>query len=301
MYERRPNISIIITADNDGEMLKQCIKSFYFFKNEIKNIEFIILNNFVSNFNSEKVEQIINKYNDINLVFYQHPYRVNKAQLKNLGIDFSKGMWLFFMDYTEFLIPKFINFLDKFKFDLQTHFYRVPLLQENKKKRRIGLFKTKYFSNQSSSLILNSEFLERIKLRWESSISFDDTILFMNKIYSIKNVNFTYLKKQLSVMHNFKADLLDNNLIDYDEMIKTYKKLVIKKYRNYKQFIILLFFNFYSRNNKKNNKITDAQYMDLKKNLKDCKIFEFSYWPLGPKLYFKTIPMKFKLLFFKKK
>ena len=33
MYERRPNISIIITADNDCEMLKQCIKSFYFFKN----------------------------------------------------------------------------------------------------------------------------------------------------------------------------------------------------------------------------------------------------------------------------
>ena len=92
MYERRPNISIIITADNDFETLKQCIKSFYFFKNEIKNIEFIILNNFVSNFNSEKVGQIINKYNDINLVFYQHPYRVNKAQLKNLGIDFSKGM-----------------------------------------------------------------------------------------------------------------------------------------------------------------------------------------------------------------
>lgn len=301
MYERRPSISVIITADNDFETLKQCIKSFYFFKNEIKNIEFIILNNFISIFNSQKIEQIINKYNDINLVFYQYPHRVNKAQLKNLGIDFSKGLWLFFMDYTEFFLPKFIIFLDKFKLDLQTHFYRVPILQENKKKRRIGFFRTKYFSNQSSSLILNSEFLERIKLRWESNINFDDTILFLNKIYSIRNVNFTYLKKHASVIHNFRIDLLDNNLTNYDEMFKTYKKLTNKKYRNYKQFVILLFFNFYMRNKKNKTKITDTQYGNLKKMLKDCRIFEFSYWFLGPKLYFQTFPMKFKLFFFKKK
>ena len=295
--KRRPIISIIISSDNDADILERCMTSLLDLKKDTRNVEFVIINNYIENENkANEIKYLVNRFNNSNLIYYQSHYRLTSAQQKNLGIDFSKGSWLYFIDYREIATPKFVAFLNTFKFNLQNGFYRVPILNEKRKKQRIGLIKTKYFSDLPSSIILNEEYMEKIKLRWESGLTNNETLLFLDKLYSSRNVNFVYLKKNYSVIHNFHNDYKESELNDIEEIKKTYKALINQHKRNYKQFIIVMLFNYFQRNKKaKDFKIN--KFPEIKLMLKSSKIGFKNYFPLGPKLYFKTLGFKWKCLF----
>ena len=296
--KRRPLISIIISSNNNSEILSKCIESFKNLKKDTRNIEIIIINNFSEDeYKMKEIKHLINRYYDSNLIFYQSNYYLTSAQSKNLGIDFSKGSWLYFVEDHEIATPKFIRFLASFKFDLQKGFYRVPLLNEKYEKQKIGLFKTKYFSDKASSIIVNEEFIERIHLRWESNLNTNETLLFLDRIYSAKNVNFIYLKKCYSVIHNFYRDRKNPGFKDFDNVKQTYNALVKQKKRNYKQFVIILFYNFLSIQTKVKKEEIQEIYLQIKKMMKTEKIYFWNYLPLGPKLYFKTTKLRWKTLF----
>lgn len=292
--KRKPLLSIIITSDNKSTILKRCIDSFIESENVLKKIEFIIINNYSENpIECQEVEKMVNKYQNINIIFYQSNNYLSKSQARNLGMDFSKGAWLYFINELDIATKKLIIFLEKFKFDIQKDFYRIPILNDKKKKIRWGFGIKKFYSFDPSTIILNSEFVERINLRWESDVEHGETLLLLNKIYSVRNVNYVYLKKQYLILHNNqKIDLWD----DFDEVVHTYNFFLRNKNFNYKQFIILLFWTYLSTFDDPKMELGRRKEI-LKKMLKEAKITFFSHIPLGFKLFIKTIIIWFQILF----
>ncbi|MBD5423234.1 MAG: glycosyltransferase family 2 protein [Mycoplasma sp.] len=293
-YRRKPILSIIISSDNNWKALKKCVDSFLILDKGLKNIEFIIINNLTTNYDHMNeikayVDSLASEMPTV--IFYQTIQRLSSSQIKNLALDFISGSWLFFIDYYDEASPKFLAFLRKFKFDIYKDFYRIPILNEKSKKIKIGLVKNKYFSTSSSTIIFNQEFIEKHNIKWENGISCSDTLPLLSKIYSIRNVNYVYLSDQSSTIHNFKLENKNKLLIDFSEVLKTYDVLLRNKNQNYKQFIIILFFDYLNRI-KKRKDLYKEQIKAVKKHLRLARIHHLNYFYLGPILYFKTITFR---------
>lgn len=292
--KRKPFLSIIISANNDIKNLKLCLDAFTKTKVDLKNIEIVIVNNYFEDKQIDKslnwlVEEYKNKFNQV--ILYQCNNYSTQAQLKNLGIDFSRGSWLFFMNSNEIPNPKFVKFLTTFRFNLQHGFYRVGVLNQNKKKIKIGKPKSKFYSSLSSTLIINEEFIETKKIRWESSLDGNETNLFLDKLYSTKNVNYAYIKNQYSVIHDFSLD--HHNFKHVEEACGA----ALRQNANYfKQYIILMAFNYFSLveiwTEQENQNL-----LKIKSIFNKAGITFFSYFSLGIKLFFKTIKFRWKILF----
>lgn len=296
--KRRPLLSIIISANNDVQALKKCIEPLLNADNDLRNIEVVVINNFSEDVvATNSIKMLISRANSkANMfVLYQCTFYSTTAQLKNLGIDFSKGTWLFFINQNEILTKKFINFLATYKFNLQNAFYRVSMFNEKHKKKRMGIVKSKFFSDLPSSIIINEEFVERIHLRWESNLNTNETLLFLDKLYAAKNVNYEYLNKCYSVVHNFVLDSRDEEVNDFINVKKAFDELLKHKTRFSKQFGIILLFNYVKRNKARRSEA--SMYHDVKLLFRDKKITYFTYFKLGPKLFFKTIRFKWKTIF----
>lgn len=290
-YKRKPLVSIVVICDNEPSSLNKCINSLLKIKRQKRNFEFIIINNFKDNNSSLILKKELLKYNKDEFIYYQLSHRVYKSQLRNIGLYLSKGTWLFFMEDEDILTKKFTKFLSNFKFNIQIDFYRFPLLSSKWKVRRIGLFNNKYYSDNPSSLIINNEFIDKHNLRWDSNCGFSSTIIFLNKIYDIKNVNYIYMKKMYSVFHNFNNDIQEVLQKDFSDVEESYNILLNNKHRNYKQFIIILFNNYLSilsAKTKENEKIRK----EVKERLKIAKINWFSYLLLPPRFFWKSIKLR---------
>ncbi len=296
--KRKPYISVIIISNNNPEHLKRCIDSVEpLLNNDIRNIEVIVINNFTKNKGiADAIATMTIRHQAFQetLFFYQTDFSLTTSQLKNLGIDFSKGTWLYFMLDTETMLPSFARFLITYKFNLQIGFYRVPVMsydEKRHKKAKMGLFKPKYYSTLPSSLILNEEFIEKIKLKWDSTLTYNGTLLFLDKIYSWKNVNFTYLKNNYSVIHNFSLDNVDT---PREEIVATLNALSKNKQIFWKQFSIILLYKYlYERR----TLAKEEDYIFVKTKIKQEKIHFWSFFFLGRKWYFKTLGMWWKVLF----
>lgn len=293
--KKKPDISIIITSNSDVENIKQCIFSFStLLDNDKKNFEIILVNNFESNNKHNEIKNIIKSFNRNNISLYQSNFKTNKSQLKNIGINYARGSWLFFLESYEIPTKKFVNWLLEFKFNWQVDFYRFSWIDKNYKKKKIGLFKNKYFNMSDSSLIINSEFLEKTNIKWNSYIDYGENYLFFMEIYSVKNVNYLYLKNIFSVIHNNSNEkTIDKFDLTKIEKLFSYILNFKNKSFNYKQFIIIFFYNTYLLNKKEFFSKID----EFKKMLKKANINYFSYLKLNPKLYFKTLKIKWKTLF----
>ncbi len=295
--KRKPTISIIITSDNDCERLKQCLNSFFLLDTKIKNIEFIIINNYSKNkILMKSIQDYVSTLTKYNVIYYQTLQRLTTSQIKNLSLDFQRGYWLFFVDYYEVATHKFIEFLKKFKFDINKDFYRLPILNEERKKIKMGwLWKSKFFCTAPSTIIFNQEYIEKYNIRWENEINYEDTLNILSKIYSTKNVNYINLPKQYSVIRNFYTYKKQHMFSSVQDIYKTYEVLMDNKEKNYKQFIIILFFNYLKEI--QNIKEYKQIYKEIKQIMKKSKIYHYHYFFLGFSMYFKTLIFKWRMIF----
>ncbi len=292
--KRRPIFSIIINLDNDVDRLKKTFKSILDSKDEVKNVEFIIINNYSDDETKHQpIEYFLNRNTKLNIVFYQCKHRLTEGQMKNLGLDMSRGQWLYFINQNDELTKKFIKFLGTFKFNLQMDFYRIGFINEKEKKVKAGA--SRYFSLESSSFIFNSEFVERKSLRWNSHLEFYETLVMLNQVYSITNVNYIHLKKYFSVKHNFYGDYKDILGFNLEDILECFENLKIEKTRFSKQLIILMFNDFLNKIRKNEN--YKATLLEIKKKLKEAKIYYGSYLFLGWQNFFKTFSLRWKTMF----
>lgn len=289
---RKPIISIIISSNNDYGSLKKCVESFLPLKNKVKSWEFIIINNHTFDYDSQKkIQNYLSFLNVDNIVFYQTAQKMTSSQLKNLGLHFAKGNWLLFVNSNEFANEKFIKFLSTYKFSINKDFYRFSIEGLNIRNNKIGILKNKFYSILPSSIIFNQEFIEKQNIKWENNLNWNDMLVVLNKIYSITNVNYVYIPKQYSIVHDFVNDRIETLDKSFDEIIEVYESLLRNKDLRYKQFIIVLFYT-YLQSIKRDKNVYKKQIKEVKKLLKQAKIRHHNYFFIGFKLYFKTFKMR---------
>ena len=92
MTNNNPLISVIIPSYNRGYCLKRCINSVL--KQTYKNIECII----VDNYSYDKTDKIISNIKDSRLKLYKINNEGIIAKSRNLGINYSKGEIIAFLD-----------------------------------------------------------------------------------------------------------------------------------------------------------------------------------------------------------
>ena len=87
MIKRKPYISIIITSNNNIELLAKCLSAL----DRLKNVEIIIVNNFLSDDASKEIDDFLENLSDDRIIFYQSKIVLTKNHARNLGINFSSG------------------------------------------------------------------------------------------------------------------------------------------------------------------------------------------------------------------
>lgn len=292
-----PNISIIIIGQNKVDCLKKCLESM----SSLERIEILIINDLIRDEEDYELSNFLDQLDDPRIVFYQSDVKLTKNKARNLGMSFATGDWFFFMNDYDVITNKFKDFLLNFKLDKRIHFYRLPLLikkGKKSKKEKMLLDKSLFYSINPASFLINSEWINKIGLKWEDSLTIGDSLRFIQSLYSHKNVNYKYINKMYSIS--------SNELYEKEEWIKdsrgfglfkTFDNIFYKKKNGYKKYLIILLLNSFELIGRKNIYLNDKIILfKLKVMKKQSQANFFTYFTLGRKYWWKSIIFRCKLL-----
>lgn len=292
MIKRKPYISIVINSNNNLTQLENCLLSL----ERLENVELIIINNFDDEAKLKEIEEFLDELNDPRIVFYQSKIFLSKNHARNLGINFASGSWIYFIDYYDQMTSKFVNFLNHYKLDPKMHFYRLQIMDYSSKKYRFNLFKTKYYSNLMATFLINSETINQFKFQFEDNIYFADSLVFIYRLYNIKNVNYYSLKRLYAIYHNFELDQNDLEPSVLEQSInQSFNLLLHEKRYWYKQYILILVYTIYTQVYLKQKQ--QSYLSKIKQMLKKSKIWFWHYRVLGFCFFWKTFGMRIKVFF----
>ncbi|KQC09151.1 MAG: hypothetical protein APR62_03045 [Smithella sp. SDB] len=99
------SVSVIIPTYNRPKLLEQAVKSVL--KQTYSASEIIIIDNGSSSEHSFEISKIENSHNIINLIRLQS--NKGPGYARNIGIEKSRGDWIFFLDDDDILAPDFIE------------------------------------------------------------------------------------------------------------------------------------------------------------------------------------------------
>lgn len=292
---RKPYISIIIVSDNRLPHLKACLAALQ----NLDNAEFVIVNNLASTAMMQTLETYLDQLADPRILFYQSKISLTKNHARNLGFNFASGSWLYFINDYDQLTVKFINFLNHYKLDPRIHFYRLQLTSQNQSKTKFNWFKTKYYSHDISTFLMNAETtFNQFKFQFEDYLTFCDALPLISRLYNIKNVNYQPLKHFYALNHNFDCALGSASDPEVDDSIMAIFQLLLKrKHHWYKQFILLLIACVYREFcciTKPNHRFYLAK---IKTMTHRAKIWCWHYWLLGIGFACKTWRLRWRLVF----
>lgn len=237
MGRKKPFLSIIVYLNNNLTHFKKCV---YSCKN-IWNIELIVINNIMDKNKVEEIEKWLSTIKDIRITYYNSDVTITKNSARNIGLDLANGDWLLFLEANETLTKSFVKYLNSKKLNRNIDFYRLKISYSKIKKDNFGFAKSKFYSVNSSSFLINDGFLEKVKLRWDDSIIIADTIPFLINLYKKANVNIGYLKFNAIFSVNKNNSILLKKQDEYNnKLIEAYELLKIKKRKYAKKAIIFL-------------------------------------------------------------
>lgn len=254
MGRKKPYVSIIIIGNNHIEQLRDCIKSL----EKLENVEILIVNNYINQKLSRDVEQYLQELDDPRIVYYQSNIHLPKNNLRNLALSFAAGSWLYFIDDYDVLTPQFVKFLSKSKFNPRINFYRLQIISSNKNKKLKYKFfqKSRFYSMELSTFFINGEWIRELGLQFNDNLDHNDVFIFVNSLYSYKNVNVLHIKKIFAIVHNFNFEFCNHDKNQCITMINdTVDALIYNRKWNYKSFIVFMLFKIYKKNAKTRDKI----------------------------------------------
>lgn len=288
MGKKKSFISIIISANNNLKLLKRCLDSF----SMLNNVEFIIINNKIDE--NEEVEKYLYKINDHRIVYYQSTSYLTLNKSRNLGLNIATGSWIYFINDCDIATEKFVKFLLNSRLDHRIDFYRLQIISEKDKKIRFSIPNSKFYSDNISTFLIKNEWINKVRLRFEDDLIVGDTLTFINKLYTYKNVNYFYLKGLYAIYHDFSLDMWENLTFENNsDILLTLKTLMNKKEREYKQFITLLIYKVYKSLYKGKQ---DKEILFLLKEIKNkANIWILEFIKLRFCFFIKTIKLRFLL------
>ncbi len=222
--QNRTIISVIIPFFNAEGHIKNCLASLL--KQKAKHLVEIIM---VNDGSTDKSLNIIKSYRSLNIKLFQNKKNLGPAASRNLGLKFSSGDYIYFLDADDELesdaLESFSKIFNEKKYDLvftdKKRILNSQNLRENiyeydtdktlDNKNIIDLMKKRFFYPHESHRIfdLTGKFIKR-DIILNNKISFDDELryledeCFMWSVLSFVN-EAKYLKKQsynYNIRHN---------------------------------------------------------------------------------------------------
>lgn len=312
-------ISVIINVYNGEKYIKKCLDSVV--NQSYKNIEIIIVNDK----STDKTLDIIKEYKDKRIKIINNKKNMGLSLSRNIGIDNSKGKYLYFVDVDDFI-------------ELDTIEYLYKLIKKYKTKiatcRCLDIYDYNYkYKNdtESISLLSKEEMLDKLlltidrtgttwnklydkslfeKIRFEDRIVNDvvttyKLILECDNIVFSNQIKYYYLRHRDSILgkKNSKHSIdLYNAAIDrYNYIDKLYPEKIENKI-----CLLLLIESLYVMNNNEVTKyLKEKESLKLFKKLYTSKIFKTKIrfndkvkillFRISPKLYNLIIKIYLKI------
>lgn len=105
--ENYPKVSIIVVTHNNQEVIGKCLESVL--RNNYPNYELIVVDNGSTDNTLEVIREIVSKYgawSKVRIIRNKRNYGIAKAL--NIGIKYSKGKYLAFLDSDAFVDPNWL-------------------------------------------------------------------------------------------------------------------------------------------------------------------------------------------------
>ncbi|MBD5423270.1 MAG: glycosyltransferase family 2 protein [Mycoplasma sp.] len=222
--------SIIIPHFNRPDIIMNTINSF----KKLKNKEIIIVDDVST---AENLEKLKNNINNIrkkeNIILYSSKEKLYLSKARNIGLELSKGEWIYFIDDDDEARTKFIKFLNKNKLNTKINVYRFPNIEKINGKFKGMILKyfpwNNKYSPQVSTFMFNRNFLIDNNLKFNENIKYGEDRYFQMELMNL-NTKFKY-KHIFSFNYNLylsnnsmmraKKENCENNLICVDLALKS--------------------------------------------------------------------------------
>jgi len=245
--------SIIIPTYNRKDLLKRAIESVI--NQNFKDYEIIVVND-----GGENIEELINDFNNKKILLIQYPDNKGTSYAKNLGIKYTTGEWIIFLDDDDEIIKNSLGKLDEYiKKDL---WYIAPRLYlfENKEFVYPSYQKLIYLSqNPIKSLdirkypfggsVLNRKIFK--KFYFDEEISYGEDYEFYFRLLK-SNIKFKPIN---IVYYKYYFRIYEKNL---DKVLKDREYILNKHLNNFDKENLSIFYFHLGKISKKTGNLSKA-------------------------------------------
>lgn len=236
--KNNPFFSIIIPCYNVEKYIENTI--FSVLNQNFTHFEIIAINDGSNDKTGEILENLSKQYNNIS-VYHQKNKGVSKA--RNLGIEKSKGKYIYFLDGDDFIESTLLlKAKEKLENNIQMYSFGYKVIKKNKEKKYLNnalknniftsnIFLKKFLTYEISqsicSFIIEKKYLNNLK--FDSSLRIGEDLDFQLQVLINNNLNiyydsypyFHYLQREYS---SIKKKII---LSDFNSIIK------LNNYKNY--------------------------------------------------------------------
>jgi len=269
--------SIIIPIYNTEKYLVKCLNSII----NNNNIEIILIDDASIDNSYEICLEYSKKYDNIK-VFHNEKNK-GVSYCRNLGILYSKGEYLIFIDSDDTLYEDVINNKDKrINKNNDIYFFKNYKIIENKKEiiidKNISLINTKddyleiissldKFPGSVHGKIFNKNFILENNILFDENLTINEDIEFViNDLLKSKNIKYIdekfykYYKRNESTTNNWTKEKLNSILKNIEKNIDNNTKFTYPVLA-YQYIVLLGLLNFISKQDRKNLNYKKYKYL----------------------------------------
>ena len=264
-------VSVVIPVYNVEQYLEECLESVT--NQTLRDIEIICIDD-GSEDNSLEILEKYEKLDDRIKVVSQE--NKGPGATRNLGINISKGKYLYFIDSDDYIELNALEELFNYAKEKDVDFLLYPAINLDNQNKRF--FKTDIYSMNdvekfigdgvvdykdldnlifsipvtAYSKLYNADFIKKNDIKFPEGLIFEDNIFFWNLVFSAKKIAFYSKYFYIRRRHSSSITTLhDKRLIDSIEinrlMVETFKKFgILDKFKNviYNRRINLTYLRF---------------------------------------------------------
>jgi glycosyltransferase involved in cell wall biosynthesis len=255
MGEQNSLVSVIIPTYNRANLVQRAIKSVL--NQTYKNIEIIV----VDDGSEDNTEEVVRAFNDERIKYIRNKENKGVAASRNIGLKFSKGEYITFLDSDDEFLPEKIEKQLKF---LKQRGELDFVVCESCKKNENDEIKTRRKMHSLLQVLIKKDAFEKIGNFDENFYFADDTDILVRMEHFLK---YDKINEILVIIHKTPGSLSSKK--DFSSLIKKIndKKLIVKKYKNLLTASKIAHYYY----------AIGKDYLTLKNYLTACKYFIKSY------------------------